>query len=178
MEVLLPIFQFSSIHSSMYSSIHISIDPSIYIVSFYPFIYLFIHPPIYLSLYPSIHSSSVLEMIITEQVDKLTATIRGIHTLTSVARTAATRLSKLIAEEGKDKQVCLSFWRFCVCVCLCLCDCMSVVWVYLYMCVCMYMYFHHILVKTTQSNCLTHITNIPTTVDWASSISWWKEGKD
>lgn len=46
----------------------------------------------------------VLEMIITEQVDKLTATIRGIHTLTSVARTAATRLSKLIAEEGKDKQ--------------------------------------------------------------------------
>ncbi len=45
----------------------------------------------------------VLDVIITEQMKKLTATLRGIHNLSSEARITATRLSRLIASEGKEK---------------------------------------------------------------------------
>ena len=43
----------------------------------------------------------VIESIINEQLDKLAVTLKDIHDLTSEARTAANRLSKL-QEDNKD----------------------------------------------------------------------------
>ena len=43
----------------------------------------------------------VIELIIKEQLMKLTATLRGIHNLTSVARNTAYRISFLTSEENK-----------------------------------------------------------------------------
>lgn len=44
----------------------------------------------------------VIESIINEQLDKLAVTLKGIHDLTSVAKTAADRLSKLQEETPND----------------------------------------------------------------------------
>ena len=46
----------------------------------------------------------VIESIINEQVDKLAVTLKDIHDLTSVARTAANRLSKL-QEDNKENVI-------------------------------------------------------------------------
>ena len=43
--------------------------------------------------------SSVLELIIEEQVEKLEVTLRGIETLSVVARDTAYKLNELIASE-------------------------------------------------------------------------------
>ena len=43
--------------------------------------------------------SSVLELIIEEQVEKLEATLRGIETLSVVARDTASKLTELIGSE-------------------------------------------------------------------------------
>ena len=47
---------------------------------------------------------SVLEMIISEQMNKLTATIRGIQSISSEERMAASRLSKLMTEEERRER--------------------------------------------------------------------------
>ena len=50
-----------------------------------------------------------LEVIITEQVEKLTATLRGIRSLTSHARSKASKLTQLI-DQFESTQVSASKW--------------------------------------------------------------------
>ena len=44
-------------------------------------------------------TDSILELIIHEQVEKLNATLRGIETLSVVARDTASKLTELIASD-------------------------------------------------------------------------------
>ena len=52
-------------------------------------------------LYTSVNliTDSILELIIDEQVEKLNATLRGIETLSVVARDTASKLTELIASD-------------------------------------------------------------------------------